>query len=236
MCCTNRFIKIFIWAVVYIGNGIFIKAQTPVNIKIEPQVSLSWKLNNRWDINGKLSGMQYAFSVPMKESRNGLFEKYETQLFSNYQLFGRKKASLGYVFRQSDPFEKAIDIENRLTAQFAIWSYAHKVRIAHRFRAEQRFKDTGFSERIRYRLSTDFPINGRELDEGEAYFVASNESLLEIDQKTTGYENRLNAGIGWLLKNKQKIQFLPGYRIGHLGSNNETHVLIFNLAYYFRLS
>lgn len=220
---------------VYIGNCILIKAQTPVSTKIEPQASLGWKLNNRWALSGKLSGVQYAFTVPTKESRKGHFEKYEAQLFLNYQLFGRKKISLGYVFKQNDPFEKAIEIENRATAQFATWSYARKIRISHRFRAEQRFKNTGFTERIRYRLSADFPINGEKLDKGEAYFVASNESLFEIAKKNYDYENRLNAGIGWLLKKKQKIQFLPGYRISNISSNKETHALILNMAYYFRL-
>ncbi len=235
MYYTKRFIKIFIWMLVYIGNCILIKAQTPVSTKIEPQASLNWKLNNRWAFNGKITSMQYVFSIPMRESRKGHFEKYEAQIFSDYQLFRRKKISLGYVFKQNDPFEKAIEIENRVTAQFATWSYRNKVRISHRFRAEQRFKDTGFSERIRYRLSTDFPLKGDKMDKGEAYFVASNESLFEIARKNYDYENRLNAGIGWLLKKKQKIQFLPGYRISNISSNKETHALILNMAYYFRL-
>ena len=94
--------------------------------------------------------------------------------------------------------------------------------MGHRFRAEQRIFPSFTIWRFRYRFALDSPLQGEKLDIGEAYIIASLESLfsdarganVEIDQRFT-------VQLGWLLSAKVKLQGGLEYRLEDYSSQTQ---------------
>lgn len=66
---------------------------------------------------------------------------------------------------------------------------------------------------MRYRISSDIPINGQKLDPGESYLIVSNEIIAEYFVSAFEFENRLVGGIGWYFENKNKFETSIDYRL-----------------------
>jgi hypothetical protein len=69
---------------------------------------------------------------------------------------------------------------------------------------------------LRYRLSSDIPLNGQKLDPGENYAILSNEVIGDYFVNAIDFENRLVAGVGWYFENKNKFETSIDYRIDPL--------------------
>jgi hypothetical protein len=182
---------------------------------IEPALSVGKTLKGRWSANAKLVFRQ----------QMGLFDSdgftafsqsdiLEIQLFANYKLLGSKQITLGYLYGIDEPFLDEPAWEHRLMQQFTFGS-GNGFKWVNRFRLEQRFGEENFRNRFRYRFTFDRPISGSQLDSGEWYFVAGDEWLYTFTGKAgeDHLENRLNAGLGYLFENGQKLQFEIQYRI-----------------------
>lgn len=216
-------------------SGISLQAQTPFELKAEPSVSLSWKLNDRWSLNGQIKMGQLLGGNAASGFSHSFTERFEMQGFANYSLFGSKKISLGYVFGMDDPLLDEPGYEHRITEQSSFVTNSGQLRLAFRLRAEQRFRTSGFQQRYRARLSTDIPLQGERLDEGEPYLILQNEVLASPTDGKVPLDNRLDAGIGWLLPGKQKLQLQLQHRFEKMNLPQRGHVIQIITGYYFNL-
>lgn len=136
-----------------------------------------------------------------------------------YQFRPEIQFSATFLFRLRDPYT---DGGNELRPQqiVVLTQQGRKIRIRHRFRLEQRWiKSTrestrpDFDFRLRYRLSTDLPLNGERLDVGEWYLNINSEVLLtptQIDW-VRRWDYRIYNGIGYQMTASQRIE--PGIEL-----------------------
>lgn len=210
-CYSSR--VLWLTVLLLLATGFQATGQRPLEIKVEPAFNLSWGLSDRWSINSQLKANQLIWGNSQTGFQSSLTERLEFQAFVNYSLFGSRRLSLGYIGGIDDPFLKDPGYEHRLTQQFSFVASPGKLRLAIRLRAEQRFRDSGFQQRYRARLGTEIPLQGYRLDEGEPYLLLQNELLANPTKQTFSLDNRADAGIGWLLPRKNKIQFQVQHRL-----------------------
>ncbi len=73
--------------------------------------------------------------------------------------------------------------------------------------------------RLRYRLSTDLPLNGQSVDEQELYFKINHEYLTAFEQNQTDLEIRLIPYLGYLINEQNKVEMGLDYRLNRLLQN-----------------
>lgn len=111
----------------------------------------------------------------------------------------------------SDPgsFTKPVTSrEVRLWQQLTMNNYLERIKFEHRYRIEQRFFNTGYRNRFRYRLNTVLPIKNTKVEPGTFYLTAFEEIFLT--NKAPYFErNRFFAGCGYQFS--EYISLQPGY-------------------------
>ncbi len=227
MCYTRIVFILFFWL-----STLVLSSQNKPSIRWEPGVSFTKKVNSRWAYNISLMGRQ-RFTNYGEGENNVKTDRWEIKGFGTYTLFGSKKLSLGYMYRELDPFEPESGFEHRITQQFAFLARYKGLRLANKFRIEQRIRSFDYLTRLRYAISSDFPLNGESLDPGEFYLIAGNELVYSFTSKEDELENRLSFGIGKLIKDGQKLQFQVVSRNSDLISSVRDHILQFETVYYF---
>lgn len=91
--------------------------------------------------------------------------------FSIAALAGRYVA-----YQEGGDFVKPIAGEEfRTTAQLQMLQYLGRVDFEHRYRVEQRWTNTGYKNRFRYRFLIQTPINGKIIEPGVFYATVWNE-------------------------------------------------------------
>nr|WP_262918755.1 DUF2490 domain-containing protein [Tunicatimonas sp. TK19036] len=207
-------------------------AQEKPTIQIEPGVSYNYNFQNNWSFNGK-STMRFTLDQPTDEGqeRGSEFNFNETLLFATYEFWNNIELSGGYGFR-IDSFDETWFSEHRIMQQlgFILYAQAGK-RVANRIRLEQRIQDADYTNRWRYRIGFDSPLNGRRLDANEMYIILSNELLWSFTSIEHDFENRLYAGLGWYFNSQYKVESGVQYRAANLGSELENAIWITNIFY-----
>lgn len=159
----------------------------------------------------------------------------EANQFATRKILSDMNLSLGYKYRKLDRRELNSGREQRLTQQLAYTHLHTRIRLMSRFRSEQRFRDSGFEHRYRYRLSADIPLNGEKLDEGEFFTILSSELLFDRSDGQSGFDHRFSAGLGYVFSAFIKIQLDYTLRSENLTTTVDqvhfvTTSLILNLA------
>ncbi|RZK20854.1 MAG: DUF2490 domain-containing protein, partial [Hymenobacter sp.] len=96
-----------------------------------------------------------------------------------------------------------LNSEKRLWEQIVLTQYAHRLKIEHRYRLEQRwftFRDdhTEFRQRFRYRFNAFLPLNHKKIEPGTVFLAAYDEIFL--NPKGPVFErNRVYGGVGYQL-------------------------------------
>jgi hypothetical protein len=95
--------------------------------------------------------------------------------------------------------------ETRLWEQMVINQFLDRIKIEHRYRVEQRFFETGYRNRFRYRLNIAIPLNHRKFIANTWYVAAFNEIF--INNRAPHFErNRLSAGLGYQFTKSLTLQ------------------------------
>ncbi len=229
---TTFFIRSLIWSIFFIpflGN-----TQNVPSVRWEPAVSVTKKITTRWSYNITLRGRQ-RFTNYGEGELNFKTDRWDIIGFGTYSLLGGKKISLGYMFRTYDPFEPESGFEHRLNQQFAFIKTFGGFRLGNKFLIEERFRSFDYMTRVRYGVSTDFPLQGEKLDPMEFYVIAGNELVYATNRFMNQLENRFTIGLGWLLKNEKKIQVAAESRYNDLISTDRSHIIQIKSIYYFSL-
>ncbi|WP_373518102.1 DUF2490 domain-containing protein, partial [Pricia sp.] len=204
MCCIRR----FLWILAYfLGNSLF--GQDNFTGYLEPDISINYKVATNYSHNFELSQRSYIYDKKL-ELRT---RQVDIAHFSELKIAYDQSIALGIQYRFRQVFEGVGENELRITQQYNITNNYGSFRFGNRLRAEQRITPSLTTHRFRYRLAVDVPLRGEKLDVGEAFFVASTESLLSVARGSKPeFDQRLTATVGWLLKNNVTLELGSEYR------------------------
>lgn len=162
---------------------------------------------------------------------NGSFNVDVKQLdishFSTLALNDKNEVAVGVQYRFEENFEPEEENEIRFTEEYKYSVQLKTIEFEHRLRAEQRIYSSSTSHRFRYNFAVSRALKGPEIGTGEAYLVADLETLLTVaSSKRPKYEQRIGAGIGLVLTDAIKIEFVTEYRLDDF-TQNLGHELFF---------
>jgi len=178
-------------------------AQDQLSVLGETRFATNKKVSKTYNLNFTLRSRYFLHQDSNLKYTQQQLDFYH---FSKFKIDQLHNISLGVYYRTRDPFDSGSD-ELRFTQQFSIKPQKHLAQFSHRFRAEQRVLDTKTIFRQRYRFSVNVPLNGDELDIGEAYFVAALEGLQSLSEnQKPELDERTTAQIGWQLTDDLKFQ------------------------------
>ncbi|WP_345950838.1 DUF2490 domain-containing protein [Mucilaginibacter sp. PAMB04274] len=179
---------------------------------------------HRW--GGYLEAQNRNYSVTNR------FYYYEFKGGVSYALDKNNTALLGmgrYVTYNYQDIDDGPDFQEfRLWEQFASTQYLSRIKFEHRYRVEQRWFNTGYRNRFRYRLSANIPINKPKVEPGTLFGIVYDE--LFFNNKEPNFErNRVAALLGFQFNKAFSIQ------TGILNQFNNTNTAD-NRKYYFLLN
>ncbi|MGN8226634.1 DUF2490 domain-containing protein [Gracilimonas sp. BCB1] len=194
-----------------------------------PELSYSWKSSDRLGFNTKLS----VFNSIRDFDNEGAIRYIEPQFTFSYGLSAGTKIGGGYYYRLSTPMVDGYQYEHRFLQQVGFVSYLGDRRLAHRLRLEQRVRSSSYQNRLRYRLSYDFPLEGEKLDPGEKYLILKDEMMTAFNNDEADAENRASVGLGWYFNSKQKFELGLQYRTQDIFSDGGiSHLFLVRTSYY----
>lgn len=194
--------------------------------KVDYTFGISSEINA---ITRTVNGRQYPAEVLNLNLESAI--SYDTG--PNFNIAG------GFLYRFRNPFT-GMSSEIRPWQQITFISRLEKYRVRNRLRLEERWvesrseKNFGFDLRVRYRLSTDFPLQGERLDNKEWYLNFSTEAHITptIKQPLFFWENRTYLGLGYRVSDKKRFEPALEFRTrkrDRLG--NRQHILYVRLLF-----
>lgn len=179
--------------------------QSNSRLGLLPSVNVNKKLQRDWSLNFKA------------ESRQALFHdgfQYD-YLLTDLSLAAATKTGInttvaaGYLIRIDGE-----TIRHRTFQQLSTVRRYPFFRLSHRFSSDQTFQQGGDSEyRLRYRLSSEIPLEGRSVDPGELFIKINNEYLNSLKGEEYDLEVRTAAFLGYAITPSNKLEAGLDYRI-----------------------
>lgn len=210
--------------VLWMGWALAVSGQ-PLERIWEPSLAYSQSLSDRHSLSAQVNAFQGTERL----------ERIEGSLFLNRRLTVRTAVSAGYLLRVGTPLEATRAIENRLTGQVSHTLSAGIHQLSYRGRLEWRMRDSGDVLRARIRVSMRTPLQGDRLDPGETYLLLQNELLgsWAMESGDRAADNRLSAHMGWLLRNRQRVEIGLQHRWEDIGLAGDTHVMLLGTTWHF---
>ncbi|UOQ64695.1 DUF2490 domain-containing protein [Hymenobacter volaticus] len=121
-------------------------------------------------------------------------------------LGGGRYATSDYRDRPAGP----LNVEKRMWGQVVLTQYSSRLKIEHRYRAEQRwfrFRDdsTSSRQRLRYRLNAFYPLNKKTIGAGTVFLSAYDEIFLNPEGPVLE-RNRIYLGAGYQFNDHLTLQ------------------------------
>jgi hypothetical protein len=187
-----------------------------------PSLNVNKKLKNDWSLNSKIESR-----LLFKRSKvNGDIDKNFNYVLTDVSVVVAIKVGLnsriasGYLAR----FEED-EINHRFIQQYVILQNLSGFRLAHRFLSDQTFSKSEEPEfRLRYRITSEIPLNGESVDHGEYYLKINNEYINSIQAMVYDLEIRLVPVIGYNITSRLKIETGLDYRVNSFLNNNARYV------------
>lgn len=198
-----------------------------------PAINLNKKLENDWKLNLKIESRQI-LKEGFFENENAFDYNYA---LTDFALVGAKKVSwnsslaAGYLMRIKEG--KRVD---RLIQQFVIKRKFTGLRIAHRFSTDQTFeKEESIEIRVRYRISTEFPLSGQSVDPREFYIKINHEYLNKFQDGDYDLEIRLAPFLGFVFSDNNKLESGLDYRLSSFLDDDSKSRFWINIGWYISL-
>lgn len=209
------------------------RAQGIYQIGILPALNINIGLPGDYGLNFKSESRQ-AFVTG--EFSAGSEKDYEYVL-SDFSLIASKKVGLankiagGYLIRIRDN-----RIIHRTIQQYTLIRRFGTFRLAHRFAADQSFaSDEDVELRLRYRITSEFPLNGESVDAREFYFKINNEYLNAFQGNTYDLEMRISPLFGYQFSDNNKLEYGLDYRLGSFLNNSSKNNLWVSISWYVKI-
>jgi hypothetical protein len=158
-------------------------------------LQLRYKLNPRFSLmaEGQLRSLRFYDHFHYYEFKGGLSYHINPQF---YVLTGAGRYN---TYRSGGDFVKpAQQREIRTWLEIVSRQSVGRVRMEHRYRAEQRYTSNGYRNRFRYRLALSVPINKPKLENKTFFALAWNELFLR-NVEPYFERNRSMVGLGYKL-------------------------------------
>ncbi|MCH4822723.1 DUF2490 domain-containing protein [Gramella lutea] len=142
-------------------------------IQAEPEIAINIDRPNRWSFNFGITNRDLLYFDKTSQFRVNFVELSH---FTSYEVGFYGKLSLGLRYRFNELFEDRRKDEIRITQQYSRSRKYNALKVAHRFRFEQRIRELTIY-RGRYQFSVEYPLNGERIDRNEYFLVMSAEAL-----------------------------------------------------------
>ncbi|MCA1762162.1 MAG: DUF2490 domain-containing protein [Cryomorphaceae bacterium] len=185
-------------------------AQTRTYSGFFPEAQLTYSPTKKLKLVAKVESQHGLIS---QENGENAWEYYldrtDFQGFAGTSINPFTSVAVGYQYRWDGDGENS----HRSIQQIGFVQPKIGLRIGHRIRTDQTFLPTASPEfRVRYRIAFDIPLEGQKVDDGEYYFVASNEAIFGTQSGELKIENRLVGSLGYYFGKKQKLEAGIDYR------------------------
>ena len=208
-------------------------AQTSYQLGTLPSINVNKKLKNDWSVNVNLETRQ----IYQTGSFSGEAERAFLYQLSDLSAIGAKKVGFygrvgaGYLIR----FREG-EIVHRFNQQYNFTRQYSWTRLSHRILTDQTFfADEAPDLRLRYRLSTQTPLNGRSLDQKEWYLKLSNEYVNNWQDYQYNLEIRVISMFGYQVNKHNKVEFGADYRLNSLFTQDRNHRFWLALSWFVQL-
>ena len=223
---------IFIWLFVF-SAPLLVIAQSSYRVGGLPSLNMNKKLKNGWSINSKVES-RFLFESGLINEASIQHYTYE---LSDLSIIAAKKVGLNS--RISSGYQVRLDegeIIHRLIQQYSIVQKLEGWRIAHRFATDQTFsKNAQIEYRLRYRITSEIPLNGESVDHQEFYIKLNNEYLQSLQDREYDIEIRLVPLLGYDVSTTFKIETGIDYRVNAFIHHQTRHSFWANLNLFIEL-
>lgn len=163
------------------------------------------------------------------------FYYYEVKTGVSYNFDNNSFALLGtgrYTTYGFDAVDDGPQItETRLWEQLTTNHYISRLKLEHRYRVEQRWLNTGYRNRFRYRLTATLPLNKPKLEKGALFAAAFGEVF--FNNKQPNFErNRFSPSIGYKFSKPFTLQAgVINQRNYQINTSDDKNYLIITATY-----
>jgi hypothetical protein len=228
---TKRFFLfgIIVWC--FTNNTVF--AQRSYQLGALPSLNTNYSLKNDWSLNGRLESR----ILFLTGRSDGLKNRDFNYQLTDFALLGAKKVGLksrvagGFLVRV-----EGNEIIFRLIQQYIIVRKMSGIRFAHRIMTDQTFSESEKPDfRLRYRLSTEFALDGESVDPGEFYIKVNNEYLNSMQDLAYDLEIRMVPLLGYSLNDRYKMEAGLDYRINSFIRGKTRHSYWMNFNFFIEI-
>jgi len=150
----------------------------------------------------------------------------------NYHLAKHATLTFGYGYIASHVFEseqkEPESKEHRIFQQLILTNKISRLKFEHRYRFEQRWVNSNYRSRLRYRLMLFLPLNNPTITPGTFFLGIYDEIFLNTTQIFFD-RNRLYAALGYQISKTTQVQL--GYlrqQVNAFGKNHLQAAVVFN--------
>jgi hypothetical protein len=216
---NTKIASLYVLLLLNVHNIFF--AQGSFELGILPAVNFNKKLKNDWSLNSRIESRMLLQSGVIK----GAVDRSYNYVLTDFSLIAAKKVGLnsrvaaGYLIR----FEEG-DVHHRFIQQYTIVQRFSAFRLAHRAVSDQTFSSVEAPEfRLRYRITTELPLNGESADPGELYLKINNEYLNSIQARDYDLEIRVVPLLGYEFTEKLRLETGLDYRVDSFLNAKASH-------------
>ena len=186
-------------------------AQGSFRLGSQPSINLNKKLSAGYKLNLGLESRQTLYR---DNAFNTTYDRTDISIVLSKKVGLSGILAGGYVMR----FDSG-DFIHRTTQQYTYVSNS-RIRLAHRMVFDQTYSPVNPTQvRLRYRLSSLFPLNGDSIDPSE-YYVKIQNQYTNAYQDGYDLEIALNIALGHKFSNDNKLEFGLDSRISDFGEDS----------------
>ena len=175
------------------------------------------KMDSHWSIHLEAQHRNYTIQPQLEQLllRSGVNYK-----FDNGRMLTGGYAKINNHDYQSPRFAPEIE-EHRVWQQLSAFNFFGKLKMEHRFRYEQRWIESTYRTRFRYRGMLFYPLNTVSIEVGTYYIGIYDELFLQPGLNNFD-RNRLYGGLGY--KVSPNVQMQVGYLLQTVGSTSREYL------------
>lgn len=191
--------------------------QDKFNGYYEPYIELGYGLGKNYSQEFTIEERTFWYD---NESFTFQVKQLDLAHFSRLKLNDKNSVAIGLQYRFEENFVKDEENELRFTEEYTYTTQPNATEYEHRLRAEQRLTSSSTSHRFRYNIAVSRSFKGSRIETGDAYMIGDLETLLTVANNIKPeYEQRIGAGVGWVLSDLVKIELVTEYRLTDFTQN-----------------
>lgn len=187
-------------------------AQSSYQYGIIPSINLHKKIPGNWATNFKIESRQSIYKQVLKYD----YLLTDVSLIVTKRIATNITVGGGYLLRAEDD-----KFKNRTIQQISFSKKYPGFRMAHRIMTDQTFEKNENTElRLRYRISSEIPLEGQSIDVKEFYLKINNEYLNSLQGVDYDLEVRGVVLLGYSVSALNDVEIGIDYRLDSFVSGN----------------